>query len=169
MEQSALNVDIISHVLKALLENHKIKLHPVKLELEYEPVNMTVDEFFKMEGGCMFDFFKDNHDLSSEQVKQVFTERFPKELTWDYVPFAGVRKLNVRQNCVGLLKEYGYTDEDFTYEIDSKEDLTIKQYLECVHRMKIQKYDNGHELFLDADFKFDAETVAMTVNFDHGS
>jgi hypothetical protein len=169
MEQSALSSDIVERILKALLKNHKIKLNPVKLELEYEPVNMTVDEFFEMEGGCMFDFFKDRHDLTPKQVKQVFTERFPKGLTWDYVPFAGVHKLNVHQGCVGLLKEYGYKDEDFAYEINSHEDLTIKQYLEGVYRMKIQKYDNWHELFLNADFKFDGETVGMTVNFDYGN
>lgn len=169
MDQSAIKLDLVYYVLKGLLETHKVKLHPVKLTIDFEPLNMTVDEFCKVSGGTMFQPLEENHGLTAEQVKTHLTEQFPSGLTWDCVPFTGIRKLNARRSCTSDLQKYGYGKDDFTYEIDTEEDLTIQSYLEAIYRLKTQKYDTWHELLLDAGFKFEDDAVAMTVDFDYGS
>lgn len=181
MSSSSLTIDtdslrqhVVRMILQHLMSSRKIKVHPVKLAIEYESLNLPISDFFeisKLFNTCDFiDELTEAHNLTSDQVKTYITKNFPEELTWDFVPFPGYRKLDAYNSCLGLLQEYGYTKEDFTYVIDNTSssksgDLTLQQFTETVYRLKTQKYNSCDESLIDIKCTFENGTVDMRVSY----
>jgi hypothetical protein len=171
MDRSKLDQTVLLHLIGGALMMNRIYLNPVKLIHEYNPLDAKFgDQFDKGFGERILENldYEMYHDIGlTEQEIDAHFRKF-NNLSWDYVPFCGVHALNARSNSVGVLSEYGFSDTELRHKMASDKDLTFRDYVDAVYRLKTYKYNNWEELLVDIKFQFDANMVHMDVEFDYG-
>lgn len=171
--------DIVGETIKC------VYLHPVKCihvfqNLDYiksvvydKVLDRALDEALKV--------VPDRREVYLTQLKRELANKIKPEidgsdLTWDAKVWDGVTKLRVfsektgnRDICGGGCGDLDLSIEDFQWECENPNGITLRDLTEAIYRMKGSKYDYCHELFsyIYVDIKDDLATVEVDFSYEN--
>jgi len=128
-----MNFDLLSTACSMLIEN--IKLHPVKLNLIF------------------------NEDIDYEDIKEEYLDNYSYEDIIDFDWDTLVKNKNYTKLYMYSLKtgnddtrgggcyDLKFTKEDFIWEKENKNGITLRDVVEGCYRLKGSKYDYWYEMF----------------------
>lgn len=119
--------------------------------------------------------FKDEDDEDINRSLELLNDAVLKE-GWNYVPFPEITSIEVYSNQTGNddIRGGGCGDfdipvTDFRYTIEGHQ-ITVRDIIECVYRMKGSKYDYWYELFSEIrNLQAQDNKITFEVTFDYGS
>lgn len=184
---------ILSSIISETLNN--VKLHPVRYENMYEPItsynissieSRLDDTLNDIERG----YFDDEDDEEENQdngeggdIEPTDYTRIKKDIIdlitekgWDTPIVDGISQMTYSSDQIGNTDNRGggcgyagFTTDDFVYNKNIDNVLTLKDVIDGCYRMKGSKYDYHYELFCDVTCDITGGTIRLEPSFDYGS
>ena len=155
IRNSNIDSEIVDEMFRLVVSYliRRVYVHPVTLELVFEP--FTYDEHFDDAAIRKMEVIHPEDRLDPTIIDDFIS--YLKTINWDTPVFTGVDKLRVFTNQNGnptniggscFRKKIPFTDYNFTVTGDgSAKNITYRDFIGAIYRMKSSKYDYWYELF----------------------
>ena len=176
IKNSNIDSEIVDEMFRLVVSYliRRVYVHPVTLELVFEP--FTYDEHFDDAAIRKMEVIHPEDRLDPTIIDDFIS--YLKTINWDTPVFTGVDKLHVFTNQNGnptniggscFRKKIPFTDYNFTVTGNgSAKNITYRDFIGAIYRMKSSKYDYWYELFESSVLiEEDSGELSCQVTFDY--